>query len=74
MTIEQVKRELPNVKVRIGRKVATGRVSGRLNKFATVSVTNEGTLHRNTPIWMDWQFSWEAIAHAVTTGEPLNVA
>ena len=73
-TIATVKRDLPSVSIRIVKgKIVTGRVSGRLNQFATVSVPNTGTLHSNSIIFADGQFSWEAIAHSLNSGKPLNV-
>lgn len=75
MTVSEAKRDLPNVKVRIGRKVFSAQVSGRLNPFATVTVSY---IHSGAPRhylrgqpWIDAQFSWDAIAHSLTTGKPL---
>lgn len=69
-TIEAVKRDLPNVLIKIGRKVATGRVSGRLNRFATVTVDN-CFRHGSNPPWMDFHFSWDAIVRSLNTNSPL---
>lgn len=60
-----VKELLPNVEVKIGNKLHTGRVTGRANKYATVTVQNEGTLHSGTVPWVDFHFSWTTIADAL---------
>lgn len=77
MTVADVKRELPDVPVKIGRKVYSARLSGRLNQFATVTLSY---IHHSGPQehlrgqpWMDWQFSWEAVTRAVNTGNPLSL-
>lgn len=79
VAIERVKQDLPRVKVQIGRKVYLGRVSGRKNPFATVSVSyieNETrvNVHLRGVAWQDWQFSWEQVARAVKNNTPLLVA
>lgn len=71
--VEKVKAELPNVKVKIGNQIHTGRVSGRLNKFATVSVTNLGTLHAKSRVFADFQVAWPTIVHALNNDRPLIV-
>lgn len=72
-TVESVKRLLPSVRVHTGkRKFATGRVSGRLNRFATVTVDNCFRHGSNDP-WMDFEFSWEAIVHSLNNGTALEV-
>ncbi len=72
-TVEGVKRELPNVLVKIGKKTVTGRISGRLNQFATVSVTNTGTLHSGSQVFLDWQVSWATLAHCLNNGRAVIV-
>lgn len=78
-TAARVREELPDVQVKIGRKVVQGRVSGRLNQFATVSVTNGSTSKRfpsfgsHAPIFMDWSVAWDTIAHSLNTGKALIV-
>lgn len=71
-TVAKVKHELPHVAIRISRRIVTGRTSGRLNPFCTVTVWNEGTLHCASILYKDWHFSWEAIAHSLNTGIPLD--
>lgn len=72
-TAERVKRDLPSVQVKIGRKVMSGRLSGRLNQFATVTVNNEGTLHAGNLPWMDVQASWETLADLLNGNRPLRI-
>ena len=70
-TIESVKRDLPNVPIRVGKKIQYARITGRLNPVATVTVHGEYSHALKTP-WRDWHFSWEAIVRALNTGEPLE--
>jgi hypothetical protein len=72
-TPASVRRELPEVPVRLGKKILTARVTGRLNPFATVTVYNQ-TIGKApaAPLWIDQAFSWHAIANALNTGRPLN--
>ena len=72
-TVASVKRELPNVNVKIGKKVVSGRLSGRLNEFATVSVTNEGTLHSGSQVFADWKVAWETVANCLNNNRPIIV-
>lgn len=74
LTVAQVKEQLPQVPVRINGKGKTlwARVTGRKNKFATVTVQNEETLHRGNVPWSDNEFAWETVTNAVNTGRPLN--
>jgi hypothetical protein len=72
-TAASVRRELPAIGVKIGKKTVTGRISGRLNQFATVSVTNMGTLHSGSQVFADWQVSWDTLAHCLNTGRPVIV-
>ncbi len=70
-TVKRVKEELPTVKIKIGGVVSDGRVSGRLNKFATVSVTNDKP-RSGVPLFYDAQFAWETIANCLNSGNTLN--
>lgn len=71
--IAECKAELPPVKVQLPGGVVWGRTSGRLNKFASVTVDEQGTLHRGNRPWYDFQFSWEAVCRSVVTGVPLRI-
>jgi len=71
--IDECKRDLPPVKVRINGKVLWARTSGRLNQFCTVSVTNTGTLHSGSELFSDAQYSWNSVCRAVVSGVPLTV-
>ncbi len=70
--IDDCKGDLPPVKVRLGGKTHWARTSGRKNQFATVSITNLGTLHRGSAIYWDAQYSWPAVCRAVVSGVPLT--
>ena len=74
MNEKQVKQALPSVPIRINNKGETlyARLSGRLNKTATVTVINEGTLHKSSYIWIEQHFSWQAVTTAINTNRPLN--
>ena len=64
-TIETVKRDLPKVKVQIGKnKIVEANVSGRKNQFASVWTRDnqEG-----------WQFSWQTIVNCLNNDRPLKV-
>lgn len=71
-TAERVKRELPCVKMRVSKsKVVDGRLSGRLNAVATVTIHNGLGIGTNPP-WVDFHFAWEAIAYSLNSGKPLT--
>jgi hypothetical protein len=77
LTVSQVKRDLPWVAIKIGGRVLTARVSGRLNPFATVTVAyidngKPNEYLRGAP-WADYQFSWEAVTRAINNATPLTV-
>jgi len=78
-TAETVRQDLPDVRVKTSAQawgVLTGTawapreaiviciVRGRLQEFATVSVHGYA--------YPQWQFSWEAIAHSLNSGNPLD--
>jgi hypothetical protein len=63
-TAESVRQDLPAVQVKVGRKVVDAMVCGRLNQYATVFV--HGYAHPQ------WTFSWDAIAHSLNSGKPLD--
>jgi hypothetical protein len=67
MTMDEAKRDLPDVKVKMPNGVIlTGKVSGRKNKFPTVSVF--------TPEYGAFSFetSWAQIAWAATDDTAIN--
>lgn len=72
-TVAQVKADLPGVRVRVGKgNIVDARVTGRLNRFATVSVTNNYP-RSGVPLFADWQFAWESIVHSLNNGNPLEI-
>ena len=70
--IDECRRDLPPVRVRINGKTLWARTSGRLNDFATVSITNTGTLRSGSELFWDAQYSWQAVCRAVVSGVPLS--
>ena len=73
MTIDDAKRNLPNVLVQMpDSKTHWGRVTGRALKFPMVSVPYDGKLHsKGHPPWIDFETSWEQIARKATDGTPI---
>lgn len=79
MTPAQARAELPAVSVRFPNgKIYPAKVTGRLNQFATVTVSfiqSGGNRHLRDfgglP-WIDCQHSWESVARAATSGKPLS--
>lgn len=63
-TIETAKRDLPQIKIKIGEEVITANISGRKKQFATVWTKDnqEG-----------WEFSWQIITWTLNSGRPLNI-
>lgn len=64
MTDKEARNLLPDVNVLIDGEIRQCRTAGRLNKFATVYQTDTGT---------SWEFSWEAVARAISKGYILNI-
>ena len=61
-TLDTVKRELPPVPIRIGKRLYTGRITGRRLPHATVSVGETG-----------YPFAWVTIVRVLNTGGALSV-
>jgi hypothetical protein len=72
-TPEKVRKELPQVQVRVNGNILPGRVTGRLNEVATVTVDNHGTLHSGNKPWYDFHFAWKTIADVLNLGTPLDI-
>ena len=71
MNAVEAKQELPNVLIRWHGKLWTGRVTGRLNRFATVSPWVEQSGRRpRTIIGPCFEFSWDAVARAASLNSP----
>ncbi len=62
-TIESVKETLPDVQLKSGNRINSAILSGRENRFATVTINN----------WYGFQFSWEAIVRSLNNQEPLLI-
>ena len=65
---EEVKRDLPYVKIKWAGKLYWGRISGRMNQFATVSPYQPINRRKLLATIMGpcFHFSWEAVARAVS--------
>jgi hypothetical protein len=81
-TVKSVKEELPSVTVKVGNVRYYGRVTGRLNRFATVTLIEpiepkhkrtHPMIAPNTPLWSDHEFAWETIASALNKGTDLGI-
>lgn len=71
--IEEVKQELPPVRIEWGGDVWWGRVSGRLNQFATVTPHSRTIGKRvETILGPCFEFSWAAVCRAVVNGTALK--
>ncbi len=75
MTVAEIKRDLPMVKVKYNGNLYWGRVSGRLNKFATVSPYQkiDGKKLISTIIGPCYEFAWETVTRAVNENRVLSV-
>lgn len=74
MTVEQAKRDLPSVQVKWCGNVYEGRVTGRLNPFATVSICGIAEHNRQfiRPMIGPWQHvSWDTVARCAAAGRPI---
>ena len=61
-SIQTVKRNLPEVKVKVGSKIVIGKVIGRMLDFATVTV-----------IGANYEFAWATIVNALNNDKPLRI-
>jgi hypothetical protein len=74
MTVEEVKAELPNVLGTWQGKKWTCRVSGRKNKFATVSPWTRPEHGRlKTIIGPCFEVAWETVAYCVNHVVPITL-
>jgi len=64
MDIKEIKTKLPNVWIIVNGKRTTGRVTGRLNEFASVSEFGK--------LGQIYHFSWQAVERAVNNNTHLN--
>lgn len=77
LTVSQVKADLPDCPVKIGKRRFMARLSGRLNDYATLTlsyVANGAPRHylRGRP-WIDAQYSWDAVTRAINENRPLSM-
>jgi hypothetical protein len=67
MTIEEIKKELPNVKMRVDGKIIDATLHGRCNPFATVGYW---TGHNS---YISYEYAWATIQRHLNIGKPLTV-
>jgi hypothetical protein len=74
MTVNEVKQELPMVRIRWNGKHWWGRVSGRLNRFATVCPWQAIDKRKlvTTIIGPCIEFAWETVTRAVNSDTELH--
>ena len=74
VTISEVKRELPEVRIKWAGKHYWASVTGRLNQFATVSPRHLIDNKKIVTIIMGpcIHFSWSTVANCITNNEELN--
>lgn len=67
MTLEQFKEELPDVTVKIGKKlILPAMVAGRKEQFAAVMWKNNG-------VFVTSRVAWETVLHCYNTGTSITV-
>lgn len=67
-TIDEIKENLQNVTIKVGKKMYVATVRGRKNQFATVSA-----MDKNNNIICSYEFSWQAIQRATNRRSVLTV-
>lgn len=70
MTIEQVKEQLPSVKLFRCGKTYNATVKGRKLPFAMVCINPQDG---NKDYELSWEFSWASITRAINTDTPLTL-
>jgi hypothetical protein len=75
MTIDEVKRDLPPVRIEYNGRKYWGRVSGRLNKWASVSPSQliDNRERITTVLGPVFHYSWETVTNAINNGGTLRV-
>lgn len=66
LTLDEIKAQLPAVTVNAGGRVYPATVTGRLNRFATVSFQLHG-------LRVSYEFAWPTVQSAVNGGQALKV-
>jgi len=66
MTIDEIKKDLPQVYVKIFNTVVPVAISGRQLKYPIVHTSFMGNN-------LSWEFTWSAIQHSINTDTPLIV-
>lgn len=66
-TVESVKEQLPDVKVKCGKLTLIGHVRGRKNRFATVWYE-----HPNYKKQYEFEVAWETIVYCLNNDKPIT--
>ena len=73
MTIDEAKRDLPDVLAEVMGRVYTGKVAGRLRSFPVVLVKTGPERNRTDPSFeFEFKTSWEQIARKATDGTTIK--
>lgn len=64
MTIEEIKKILPNVQIEVNGKIFTGNILGRKLDYAKVYVPE---------LFLIYEFSWESVAKSVAEKTVLTI-
>ena len=71
-TIDRLKDALPDVPVRLGNGVQHGQVSGRYDRFATVTVSCPCS-QRQQPSWtIRLEVAWSTLVRVLNTGSAVG--
>lgn len=66
-TVARVKDELPDVPVRrIGGATVIARLTGRLNRFATLTMPGQGGC------WVTFEVAWETVVSCLNRSRPVT--
>lgn len=68
LTTAYVKEYLPDVSVQYQNEIFVGKLSGRKNKFATVTIAPNGDYGYG---YVTAEVSWDAVVRMINTGVPL---
>ncbi len=73
MTIAEIKEQLPLVNIKVAGVVVKGKVSGRKEPFAYVSIPAPGVHYHKAYKHQSWQFSWPAVERAINSNTALEI-
>jgi hypothetical protein len=72
-TIETVKRDLPKVHIRKHGKIYDGKLTGRLNQFASVSICGQVVNGRYVPMMGEIrEYAWDTVTRILNANGVFN--